>query len=280
MIDSSFNSWSTTNSIHRVSLKNIIQIDQIENLLTSLIHQSEAQEKKIQHLTKVCESFTTQTIFVEQVESINNKLTEINSNLKLLDEASTSRISNEIKISAGELSYLNCVQIEKMSKVIETLATSENVNRSLELITNRFQNEIVSLKEIVTPLDMSLKMSESLNTIASQITAINISLQNKMDYTEKSKIETLLSRLEMYETFKSLINTEIENIKSNLSEHDDHLKLHSDCINEYQTELIQLDKEIKKCGYKTEIRSIAEVLATHSDDIKKCCQIQDFKLVS
>ena len=269
-----------TNSTHRVNLKNIIQIDQIENLLTSLIHQSEAQEMKIQHLTKLCETFTKQPIFIEQVENINKKLNEITSKLILVDEASTSRINNDIKLPAGELSYLNSIQIEKLSKLIETLATSENVNQSMELLTNRHHKEITVLKETLTPLDMSLKLNDSLNIITNQIQSMNISLQNKMDCTEKTKMEALISRLEMYENFKIMINNEIQTIHSSLTSHDDQLKLHNTCLQEYHKEIESLDKEIKKCGKITEIRSIAQLLQTHTDDLKKCCQIQDFKKVS
>lgn len=270
----------TKNSLtRRVNLKNIIQIDEIENFLSSLLQQSEAQEKKIQHLTKLCEKCAVQSSFVEQVDSINTKLREMSSKLELIEEAATARLSDGIRLSSGELSHLNSLQIEKISKLLETFATSSNVNTSLEILSDRFQREIVQLKEAFTPIEMSSKLSDSFNILNAQIQAINISLQNKMDTMEKTKIETLLSRLEMYEGFKTLTNKEISSIKSTLATHDDEIKLHYNCLNALETVWGEMDRELKKCSQKTETRALAHQLQTHIAELQLCAKIKDLSSV-
>jgi septum formation inhibitor-activating ATPase MinD len=82
--------------ISKVNLKNLIQIDKVEDLLSTLINQVEKQEKEILRLTKICESFVTQSNYSETSIHFENELDRIRKKLELVEDAATSKLDSSL----------------------------------------------------------------------------------------------------------------------------------------------------------------------------------------
>jgi len=77
----------------RIDLKSIIQVDKIENILSSLITQLDRQEKTIEQLQKSSDSGHMTNI----INNLEFKVQELTLKVEAMEAASTVKLGNDLR---------------------------------------------------------------------------------------------------------------------------------------------------------------------------------------
>lgn len=142
----------------RVNLRGMIQLDQIEDLLSSLLHRINKQDQTIENLQKLCKSFMPQNKAMESISEIEKEIKKINLKLDITTKASTS-ILGEKEISAGDLSRLNSIHIQQINNSLLTLAKRDEIDNHFKLLTEQYNKEFKEIREITTPIEATNELS-------------------------------------------------------------------------------------------------------------------------
>lgn len=168
------------------------------------------------------------------------------------------------RLTAGELSYLNSVQIEKLSK---SMNQSNEATQTLNSVIETFQKEVSTFKESYTPIDMGLKLHRANQDINARLQAAECAITSKINRSEVDHIEAMVERLKMFESFRDNAMQEIESLKDLLKAQDDDWKrcwMHMDASDQ---RFIELNNSIQRCAPKSETRALAEQIDAHQETL-------------
>ena len=254
----------------KVSLKNIIQLDKVEDLLSSLINQVEAQQKTILNLQNLSNTFITNDQFNQYRNSLDSTINTIDSQLDLLNVASTSKMGNNVTIPAGELSYINSVQIEHIMQSLQTYTTTKDINNTIETVINKFQDNINHISNNYAPITITNKLYQASTDISKRIYNIENTLLQKVDVSNLERIETLAAKLDTYENFRDIINNEIIHIKEELNTNSNNIYNNSNNIHDILQHLTHINSDIKLCASRADLRALAKVSDSHGKLLNTC----------
>ena len=254
----------------KVSLKNIIQLDKVEDLLSSLINQVEAQQKTILNLQNLSNTFITNDQFNQYRNSLDSTINTIDSQLDLLNVASTSKMGNNVTIPAGELSYINSVQIEHIMQSLQTYTTTKDINNTIETVINKFQDNINHISNNYAPITITNKLYQASTDISKRIYNIENTLLQKVDVSNLERIETLAAKLDTYENFRDIINNEIIHIKEELNTNSNNIYNNSNNIHDILQHITHINSDIKLCASRADLRALAKVSDSHGKLLNTC----------
>ena len=254
----------------KVSLKNIIQLDKVEDLLSSLINQVEAQQKTILNFQNLSNTFVTNDQFNQYCNNLENSINTIHTKLDLLTDASSSKMGNNVTIPAGELSYINSVQIEHIMKSLQEYTTTKDINNTIETVINKFQDDINHISNNYAPITITNKLYQVSTDISKRIYNIENTLLQKVDVSNLERIETLAAKLDTYENFRDIINNEIIHIKEELNTNSNNVYNNINNIHDISQHITHINSDIKLCASRADLRALAKVSDSHSKLLKTC----------
>ena len=168
------------------------------------------------------------------------------------------------RLTAGELSYLNSVQIENLSKSIKQ---SDDATQNINTIIESFHKEVSTFKDDYTPIDMGLKLYRANQDFNVRLQAAESAMTNKVNRSEVDHIEALVERLQMFESFKELATQEIECLKDLLKSQDDDMKRCQEYMESNDKRFHDLNNTVLRCAPKSETRSLAEQVDAHQETL-------------
>ena len=254
----------------KVSLKNIIQLDKVEDLLSSLINQVEAQQKTILNFQNLSNTFVTNDQFNQYCNNLENSINTIHTKLDLLTDASSSKMGNNVTIPAGELSYINSVQIEHIMKSLQEYTTTKDINNTIETVINKFQDDINHISNNYAPITITNKLYQVSTDISKRIYNIENTLLQKVDVSNLERIETLAAKLDTYENFRDIINNEIIHIKEELNTNSNYVYNNINNIHDISQHITHINSDIKLCASRADLRALAKVSDSHSKLLNTC----------
>ena len=97
-------------------MSKMIRLDQVEEILNKMNDKIALQESQILNLQVLCSQLLSKSKASESFESVQRSLIDINNRLDTVQEASTSKmgLSEETHLTAGELAYLNSIEIQNL----------------------------------------------------------------------------------------------------------------------------------------------------------------------
>jgi hypothetical protein len=267
LVDSNSLSSSTASKIppsaplhqKRVNLRSVIQLDEIEDLLSSLCNRIDAQEVVIADLQKLCASFVGKTEFHDRITSSNESIVKLNSKVDHLQELSVITIGNNI-FSVGEIAMANRNQLNDITHSLPSLATREDLKRAYELIHGRLDKEIAVLREELSPLALSTALQRGQADIVNKLSYLESGLSCKLDKTEMGDVRQLVENLKLYENFNQDTGIKLKELEAGISklESDLHsptsIRMDIAAIND---NLKNIENEMKDFSTKRDIRKIA-----------------------
>lgn len=89
----------------RVNLKGMIRLDQVEDLLTSLMSRIDSQEQRIVQLQQMCAFYSKRADVESQFEELSHQMNKISTKLETVHSYATANIGNDTRF------YMICLML-------------------------------------------------------------------------------------------------------------------------------------------------------------------------
>lgn len=81
----------------KIDLKNIFQVEKMEELLSTLIHQLEQQQVEISRLTTLCNGFVSQSDISKTFGRMDEKVQSMSLKIQSLEECTACTVGGDIR---------------------------------------------------------------------------------------------------------------------------------------------------------------------------------------
>ena len=156
----------------RLNLRRMIHLDEVETLLSSLMETVDRQGREIDDLKSLCRSFLSAQTAHEKFQTLESSVDELSSALTHVQLAATAQLNDNRTLSAGELSAHNYEQIEVLKNSLLDLVHRDEMQSAIEMVAEKETNDIKSIREWATPLDVASALQKSLTDTSHRITSI------------------------------------------------------------------------------------------------------------
>jgi hypothetical protein len=182
-------------------------------------------------------------------------------------------------MTAGQLSYLNSVQIEKIMKDLQDCLKLDDYSKSMEIFHRNIENELFTLKRSFTPLELSLNLSGTCQDLNSRMKSAELAIVGKMDRSEMGNLETLSSRLKMYDTFRDITTNHLEQLQTDLQIYGKQLETLFYHKSSSESDVDDLKKQVSMSASRSEMRNLAQVIDFHTQQLSQCSLISNLDQV-
>eukprot|EP00596_Hydrurales_sp_CCMP1899_P008657 CAMPEP_0119049210 /NCGR_PEP_ID=MMETSP1177-20130426/63414_1 /TAXON_ID=2985 /ORGANISM="Ochromonas sp, Strain CCMP1899" /LENGTH=365 /DNA_ID=CAMNT_0007026149 /DNA_START=135 /DNA_END=1229 /DNA_ORIENTATION=+ len=255
----------------RVNLRRMIDLDQVENLLSNLVETVDKQQEEIENLKLLCDNFLNKGIADERFRQVQSEMEDLSIKVNRVRGSATAR-SNGIEFSAGELATFNNQQLQTMNATIVDLSTRTELHDVAHTIVEQHQINMKAMKEYAAPIEVTKALQQFHQDMSSRVTGIEGMVSCKLDRSELAHIEALAVRLQQYEDFRQMTVRELDRLDVLTTE----LKVRTEgqCheLENAEASLQIILNEIKKLAPKTETRALAKELETHTAAIQLCAK--------
>ena len=261
--------WAEASSVpaaapSNVNLSKMIRLDEVEELLNSMMARLDAQEQTITTLQRLCASLLSKNSANEVFDNIQQSLESLSSRLDRVQQAATSDLGGSQTLPAGELAYLNSVDIQKLKAAVQECSRRADVSQDLASLKSELTTEVEAARAGATPLDVGRALQEAQSNAAQRMTSVETMLACKVDRSDVATLSTLATRLDTYSSF-------LDRTQATFAEHArDHAALvgqvanHTARLDVVDSTLQQLDAVLQTRASTTsvvELQQEAEALA-------------------
>jgi len=184
-----------------VNLSKMIRLDQVEELLNNMMARLDSQEQTIVSLQRLCTSLLTKNSANEVFDGIHQTLESLNSRLDRVQLAASAEMGNDQVMPAGELAYINSVDIRALKATLQECSRRAEVSQDLATLKTELSANVEQLRSQTTPLDVGRALQEAQSNAAQRMTGVETMLACKVDRSDVATLQTLASRLETYSAF-------------------------------------------------------------------------------
>ena len=156
----------------RLNLRRMIHLDEVETLLSSLMETVDRQGREIDDLKSLCRSFLSAQTAHEKFQTLELSVDDLSSALTHVQLAATAQLNDNRTLSAGELSAHNYEQIEVLKNSLHDFVHRDEMQSAIEMVAEKETNDIKSIREWATPLDVASALQKSLTDTSHRITSI------------------------------------------------------------------------------------------------------------
>lgn len=214
----------------RLDLSKMIRLDEVGELLGSMMERLDAQEATIGSLQRLCASLLSKNTANEVFDDIQRSLEGLTRRLDQVQQAATSDLGNAQVIPAGELAFLNSVHIQRIQAGLHELARRSDVDTQLQGLEEQLNRSLVRVQSESTPADVGVRLQEQQASAAARVTGMEGLLACKVDRSEVNTLHTLASRLETFAAFRDATTASFiehaeraSGIEKRVDSHDAHL---------------------------------------------------------
>ncbi len=145
---------------NKFNLSKMIRLDDMENVLNMMMNRIESQEQAIISLQALCGSLLSKSRANDTFEGLQRSIIDLNSRLEEVKTAATTQISTGSTISAGELSYLNSVEIQQLKSSVANCASQLEFTERMDGVEEQLKVQVDNLKDNTTSLNMGKSLQK------------------------------------------------------------------------------------------------------------------------
>lgn len=251
-----------------LDLRKMIRLDQVEDLLQGLIDRVEAQDQTIQTLQRLCEGLLSKHAANEALSTLEASIKNVSARLDLVQAAATARIGGGAQeISAGELALLNSIHIQQLRDAVGDYARREEVASHVEQIAAQCAADLQALREYAAPMTLVSRLERTQEGANLRLGGVESLLACKVDRSEVSQLESLQSRLGMYDSFKdatlaqlSRHEQSLEDLSARVATNTVHLEAADKAQDTVRAELLKLTPRADTRALARELEAISKSL--------------------
>lgn len=209
-----------------VNLSRMIRLDEVEDILNTMMRRLDAQESTIVSLQRLCSSLLPKAAANDAFENMQNTIRDLSSRLEDVAAAATSNIGTGRDMPAGELAYLNHVHIQQLSAQVATCARQAEILASLKKLEEDTEAGLARVRSQSTPLELGESLRRAQLDTSTRVTTVEAGLVQKVDRSEVGQLTSLASALESYSNFRTvteatlrLQNETNQQVRSDLAAH-------------------------------------------------------------
>jgi hypothetical protein len=131
--------------MERVKLRKMINLDQVEDLLSNLVDTVDRQEKEIEDLKLLCNSFTVHNVVDERFREVQSEMENMSIKVNRVQASATSRLEGK-ELSAGELSTFNTLKIQSITEALAELATRSELHEIAHTIVEQHHGDSIRMR--------------------------------------------------------------------------------------------------------------------------------------
>ena len=191
-----------------LNLSKMIRLDQVEDIMNSMVHRLDTQEATIVDLQKLCSSLLSKNAANDSFEAMQDSMRSMEDRLDLCHAAATSNIGAGRDIPAGELAYLNHVNLQKLSAQVAACARTSDVSAQIQHLQDNTEAGIATVRTQATPAELGESLRRAQIDISKRQTTTESVLSQKVDRSEVGTLENLAGALESYSQFRE--DTEVK----------------------------------------------------------------------
>jgi hypothetical protein len=185
-----------------LNLSKMIRLDQVEDIMNSMMHRLDSQEATIVALKSLTSNLLTKHAANETFNNIQESMNDLAMKLDQVSDAATSNIGNGRNISAGELAHINHMNLQSLSKQISTCARDDDMKLKLNELNNNINDQLNIIKKSSTPIELGETLRRSQIDISKRLTTTETVLSQKVDRSEVGTLTSLAEALESYSSFR------------------------------------------------------------------------------
>lgn len=201
------------------NLSKMIRLDEVEHILNDMNARLENQEATIVSLQRLCSSLLPKAAANDAFENMQNTMRDMASRLEDVSAAATANIGTGRDMPAGELAYLNHMNLQNLSKQVEACARQSDVAANLKKLEEDTEAGLNRVRAQSTPAELGETLRRAQKDTSTRVTTTEQTLAQKMDRSEVGNITSLAAALESYAQFRrvtestlgeqSTINTQV-----------------------------------------------------------------------
>lgn len=255
------------NNIKSININNLLQLDNIEEFLNSLVYKISKQDDMIQQLQNKCiqlekekygndNIYETDNMLYKMISKINNRLDNVEEKLLLQSQDITTILSQFEVIIHKELPLLVKLQ---------------DYNSELLTMKSHYNEELQKLYEYAVPVQISNHYENIQNDILDRLSHVETNvLPRKIDRSEFQQVEILVNKLKVYDNFKYNTNMALEKIDEDIKVFHENFSTTSYHIATLQDHLKKVNHTQEESIISTEnqIKALKEKIIEHEISIK------------
>lgn len=244
----------------RLSLRGIVNFDQLEDILTSMLDKINTQDEIISRLQSISNTYVQKSAFTERCADIYDFISKANSKIDILQASSMSIIGNQ-QIPAGELAGLNYLQVQKITSSLTDFAKKIDFDSQIKSIKLDHKRDIDKLYSWSSPLDFANKLHQNQIDTSRRISSMESLLAGKVDRCDFNEIDSLVSSLRRYDLVISKVDSTISSFRTELDEGKIVTRQHKDKLNDQYQILKALSFDAKSFALKADVNAINNSLS-------------------
>jgi len=194
------------------NLSKMIRLDEVEHILNDMNSRLESQEATILSLQRLCASLLPKAAANDAFENMQNTMRDMASRLEDVSAAATANIGTGLDMPAGELAYLNHMNLQNLSKQVESCARQSEVQANMKKLEEDTEAGLNRVRAQSTPAELGETLRRAQLDTSTRVTTVEQTLAQKLDRSEVGNITSLATALESYAQFRRVT-------ESTLAEH-------------------------------------------------------------
>lgn len=259
-----------TGSASSLNLSKLIRLDEVEDILGTMMKRLDDQEATILSLQRLSASLLPKAAANDVFESIQEKIVDLNARLDEVQSAATANIGVGREMPAGELAYLNSMNIQQISASLAECARQVEVANSFKEMASANEVKLRMVQNYACPLDMGKSLQQAQQDSSRRLTGVEMLVALKVDRSEMGTLDNLAESLNMYENFKNNTLSTLEQQALVNNKVGDELSDHAKQIQEAHSDRGRLSSGVAAAATKVELSSLAHQLRSVTDMTGLC----------
>jgi RNA polymerase-interacting CarD/CdnL/TRCF family regulator len=258
----------------RVNLRSMINLDSIENLLSSLMTRIDEQDVTIERLQSACARFLQSTqVAEENFSNVTANLKKMSLRLDSVQSSSITTVGGK-EMTAGELSFLNNMHIQQLNETLMECARRREVDVRFQEVSENNAKDFKELRTWSAPIEMVNRLSVAQHDMGSRISGLEGIVACKLDRSELGHVEALAARLLTYDDFKEETRGQLRDVSLQLSSLETDLSVCTKDVTTLDQQCRNIREQIHGLALKTDVHTLAKEIESQAAAIEKRCTIE------
>ena len=206
-------SSSGSGSRPSINLSKMIRLDEVEDILSGMMQRLDSQEATIGSLQRLVGQLLPKAAANEAFENMNESMRDIVKRLNDVSAAATANLGINRDMPAGELAYMNYLNLQQLSTQVAACARQEETLVAMKQLQDDTDAGLMRIRSQCTPAELGESLRRAQLDISKRVTTAESSMATKVDRSEVGMLTTLAAALESYSGFRTNTETILEQQK-------------------------------------------------------------------
>jgi hypothetical protein len=210
-----------------INLSKMIRLDEVEDILSGMMQRLDSQEATITSLQRLVATLLPKAAAGAAFENVNDAIRDLSRRLDDVSAAATANLGAGRDMPAGELAYMNYLNLQELSSQVATCARQAETITNLQKLKDDTDAGLARLRSQCTPVELGESLRRAQIDTSSRVTTVESGLVNKVDRSEVGNLTSLASALESYSGFRTVTEAFVEQQRQWNRATDGELEAHS-----------------------------------------------------